>query len=72
MLSGLWYEYLTDLNKEMALLVRGIILVTNNRPSYPPTNKPPKRYLGPPLPHLTNITLIYLFKNTTPYFQPLD
>lgn len=72
MLSGLWYEYLTDLNKEMARLKRRIILVTDNCPSHPPTNKPPKGYIGPPPPHLTHVTLIYLPKNTTPYFQPLD
>ena len=72
MLSGLWYEYLKDLNNDMALAGRKIVLVTDNCPSHPHTDKPPKGYTGPPPPHLTHITLLYLPKNTTPYFQPLD
>lgn len=72
MLSGLWYEYLGNLNKDMATVDRKIVLVMDNCPSHPPVNRPPKDYNGPPPPELTHITLVYLPKNTTPYFQPLD
>ena len=72
MLSGLWYEYLTELNNDMALAGRKIILVTDNCPSHPLTDKPPKGYTGPSPPQLTHVTLVYLPKNTTPFFQPLD
>ena len=72
MLSGLWYEYLKGLNNDMALVGRNIVLITNNYPSLPHTNKPPKGYTGPPPPNLTHVTLVYLPKNTTSYLQPLD
>ena len=72
MLSGLWYEYLTELNSDMALAGRKVILVMVNCPSHPPTDKPAKEYIGLLPPYLTYVTLVYLPKNTTPYFQPLD
>lgn len=72
MLSGIWYEYLRELNTEMQQQKRRIALITDNCPLYPRPNQPPKDYDGPQPPTLTNITLIYLPRNTTPYFQPLD
>ena len=44
-------------------------MVTDNCPSHPPIDKPPKGYTGPPPPQLTHVT--YLPKNTTLFFQPL-
>lgn len=53
MLSGIWYEYLTEFNTEMAQKNWRIVLVPDNCPSYPP-------------PNLTHVIPIYLPKNTTP------
>jgi len=72
MLSGIWYEYLRELNTEMEKNKRRIALVTDNCPSHPPPDRPPKGYDRPEPPHLSHVTLVYLPKNTTPYFQPLD
>ena len=49
-----------------------IALLSDNCPSYPHPNSQPENYEGPPLPSLTNITLIYLLPNTTSHLQPLD
>ena len=72
MLSGIWYEFLSSLNKEMAKQKRQIALVTDNCPGHPRPENPPKDYTGPPPPILTHVKLVYLPKNTTPFFQPLD
>ena len=56
----------------MELQGRQIALISDNCPSHPPIDKPPKDYAGPPLPTLTHIKLIYLPKNTTPFLEPLD
>ena len=56
----------------MAAQNRHIALVTDNCPSHPRPNSPPKAYCGPPPPVLTHVVLVYLPKNTTPFFQPLD
>lgn len=72
MLSGIWYEFLAKLNRQMAAQNRHIALVTDNCPSHPRPNSPPKAYCGPPPPVLTHVVLVYLPKNTTPFFQPLD
>jgi len=71
-LSGIWYEYLRELNTEMEKNKRRIALATDNCPSHPPPDRPPKGYDGPEPPYLSHVTLVYLPKNTTPYFQPLD
>ena len=45
MLSGIiWYEYLTKLNQQMAAQNRYIALITDNCPSHPPPENPPKDY----------------------------
>ena len=49
-----------------------IVLVTDNCPAHPPIVKPPKGYTSFPPPILTNMRVVYLTKNTTPYLQPLD
>lgn len=72
MLSGIWYEFLGNLNRKMRLEGRRIALITDNCPSHPPAETPPKNYQGSLPPVLTHVKLIYLPKNTTPYLQPLD
>ena len=58
MLSSIWYEYLSTLNEDMKQQDRQITLVTDNCPSHPRPNQPPKGYDGPPPPNLTHVTLI--------------
>ena len=74
MLSGLWYEYLGALDKEMKKQGRRILLITDNCPSHPLLTEPPQNYPedAPPPPVLSCVTLCYLPKNTTPFLQPLD
>lgn len=72
MLSGIWYEYLRELNAEMEKNQRHIALVMTNCPSHPRLEKPPKGYDEPLPPNLTHVTLIYRPKNTTPFLQPVD
>ena len=73
-LSGLWYEYLAGLEKEMKKQGRHILLITNNCPSHPPPTEPPQNYPAdaPAPPVLSHVALCYLPKNTTPFLQPLD
>jgi len=68
----IWYEYLHQLNTEIRISGRLIILVTDNCPSHAPVDQPLKNYEGPPPPVLTHVKLVYPRKNTTPYLQPLD
>jgi len=65
MLSGVWYEYLRDLNQDMRIQGRKIILISDNCPSHPHPETPPENYSGPTPPQLTIITLLYLPPNTT-------
>jgi len=44
MKSEIWYEYLHQLNTEMRISGRHIIQVTDNCPSHPPVDEPPKNY----------------------------
>lgn len=44
MLSGLWYEYLGELEKEMKKQGRRIMLITDNCPSHPLPTEPPQNY----------------------------
>ena len=72
MLSGLWYEYLQNLNDSMKIQGRRIALITDNAPTHLPPESPPIDYKGPPPPVLDHIKLIYLPPNTTAWLQPLD
>ena len=72
MLSGLWYEYLRNLETDMKEQGRRIALITDNAPTHPPPTKPPIGYIGPPPPVLDYVKLIYLPPNTTAWLQPLD
>jgi len=72
MLSGLWYEYLRNLNQSMRIQGRRIALITDNALTHPPPESPPIDYDGPPPPRLDHIKLIYLPPNTTAWLQPLD
>lgn len=72
MLSGLWYEYLSNFDHEMRIQQRNIILITDNCPSHAHPDSPPENCKGPPSPILTNITLLYLPLNTTSKLQPLN
>jgi len=70
--SGLCYEFLRLLNDEMRVQHRHIANLSDNCPSYRPSDQPPMDYAGPPPPVLTNITLIYLPLCKTAYLQPRD
>lgn len=72
MLSGLWYEYLRNLNMDMKTQNRFIALITDNAPTYPHPLNPSKGYNGPLPPILDHIKLIYLPPNTSAWLQPLD
>jgi len=72
MLSGLWYEYLRNLNDKMRIQGRKIILITNNCPSHQHPNSPPGIYEGPIPPTLTHLKLLYLPSYSTSKLHPLD
>lgn len=58
MLSGLWYEYLQNLNDSMRAQGRRIALITDNVPTHPPPESPPIDYNGPLPPLLDHVKLI--------------
>ena len=71
MLSGLWYDYLVGLEKEMRKQGRHILLITDNCPSHLPPTEPPQNYpADAPAPLV--LSHVYLPKNTTHFLQPLD
>ena len=72
MLSGLWYEFLNSLNKEICIQDCHIILLADNAPSHPSLLSPPTNYSGPIPLELTHIKVHYLPPNTTAFLQPLD
>ena len=71
MLSGLWYEYLQNLNNSMKIQGRRIALITDNAPTHQPSENPPIDHMGPPPPVLDHVKLIYVLLNTTAWLQPL-
>ena len=55
MLSGLWYEYLQELDKDMKRQGHIILLITDNCPSHTLADQPPQNYpqnAPPPPPQL--------------------
>ena len=69
---SIWYHFLKQFNEYMQISHRQVILISDNAPTHPHPDMPPKSYTGPSPPCLSHVRLIYIDPNLTAYLQPLD